>query len=385
MPNPLVTATVTSPITEAYSWIANREFPASRPLIDVSQAVPGYPPPAELTDHLASIISDPRLARYGPVLGMPELRAAFAADMSRAYAADIPESHAAITAGCNQSFALIATALCERGDELIVPVPFYFNHDMWLGMNGITARYLPCDDSMLPEVDQADSLITERTRAILLVTPNNPTGRVYPPQLIADFAALARRRGIHLVLDETYRDFRPDTSPAHGLFSDPDWADSVVHLHSFSKVFSITGYRVGGLVASPELLTEVDKIADCLTICPSRIGQAAVSYGLEHLGSWVDSNRILMNRRVDTFREAMAEAAVDAEIAAAGAYFAWLRHPMEAAGSEVANRLVDEQNVLGLAGSMFGPGPANSLRLAFANLEEEAMPTLAGRLADFFG
>ncbi|HDH03233.1 MAG TPA: aspartate aminotransferase, partial [Actinobacteria bacterium] len=96
MPNPLVSATATSPITEAYSWIAGQEFPASRPLIDVAQAVPGYAPASSLTNHLAEVIGQADLARYGPVLGVPELRQALARDISRAYAATVPDSHVAI-------------------------------------------------------------------------------------------------------------------------------------------------------------------------------------------------------------------------------------------------------------------------------------------------
>lgn len=381
MVNPLVTATVTSPITEAYSWIAGREFPVTMPLIDVSQAVPGYPPPASLTDHLAGRVAAPELARYGPVLGMPELREALAADISHAYGSPVAADQVAITAGCNQAFALAANALCGAGDELVLPVPYYFNHDMWLGMNGIVPRYLSCGPDMLPSLEAAADLIGPRTRGILLITPNNPTGRVYPPGLIADFAALAERQGIRLILDETYREFRPTTDPAHHLFSDPNWTDTVIHLHSFSKVFSITGYRVGGIAAAPELLTEIDKIADCLTICPSRLAQEAALFGLRSLAGWVEANRVMMNDRVTSFRREMERADTGYEIAAAGAYFAYVRHPFDHDSRTVARRLVDEHNVLTLAGSMFGPGQDRYLRLAFANLDRALMPELASRLA----
>lgn len=276
-------------------------------------------------------------------------------------------------------------AVCEQGDEFILPVPYYFNHDMWLRMSGVGVRYLECDSDMLPAVEDAQRLINNRTKAILLVTPNNPTGRIYPPDLIRDFAELASHHGIRLFLDETYRDFRADTGPAHELFSDPNWAQTVVHLHSFSKVFSITGYRVGGLATHPSLLTEIDKIADCLTICPNRLGQEAALFGLENLGEWVEANRVLMNERVETFTTEMRKADIGLEIAAAGAYFAYVRHSLPESSRSVARRLVESQQVLALAGSMFGPGQDDALRLAFANLDESAMPELARRLANFFG
>ena len=380
MVNRNVSATITSPISEAYSWLAKLNLPEGIELIDVAQAVPGYPPPEELTDHLRSTNLD-ELSRYGLVLGQPDLREALAANISKSYQADVGVGQVAITAGANQAFCLTMLALCEPGDEVIVPVPFYFNHDMWLRMNGIEAVHLRCDDRMLPDVAEAATLITDRTRAISLITPNNPTGRVYPPDLISSFARLAASNGIYLILDETYRDFRPTTEPAHGLFEDPCWDESLIHLHSFSKVFSMTGYRVGGIAAAAETLVEVDKIADCITICPSRIGQEAALFGLEHLSGWVDANRLMMNQRVEQFTDVMRETACPYEVVSSGAYFAYVRHPFEGvAGTAVAKRLLHDNGVLSLAGEMFGNDQHGYLRLAFANLDGSQIPELVERL-----
>ena len=379
--NPAVTSTMSSPISEAYGWLGSAELPAGLDLIDVSQAVPGYPPTAELTSHVATRLADPEMSRYGPVLGMPEVRSAFAADTSRAYRAFIDPSEVAITAGCNQAFSLVATALCGPGDEFIIPVPYYFNHDMWLRIQGIVPRYLQCDTTMVPRLDLVEDMVTEHTRALLLITPNNPTGTVYSPEVIAAFAALCAELGLTLVLDETYRDFRPTTEPAHNLFT-TEWRNHVVHLYSFSKVYSITGYRTGAMVASPQLLFEIDKIADCLAICPPRAGQEAALFGMSQLGAWVEGNRQTMNRRVARFRQEMAAASTAFDIVAAGAYFAYVRHPYETtSGKELAQRLLTDHGVLCLAGEMFGPGQEGFLRLAFANLDDDLIPELVARLA----
>jgi aspartate/methionine/tyrosine aminotransferase len=377
--NSNVTRTMASPISEAYSWLADLgDVPD---LIDVSQAVPGYLPAPELIEHLASSLPQPALSRYGSVLGQREVREAFAADSSDAYESDISPDQVAITAGCNQAFCLATSVICAPGDELIIPVPYYFNHDMWLTIQGIVPRYLSCGDDMVPTVEDAESLVGERTRAILLVTPNNPTGTVYPPATIRAFYELARRRGIKLILDETYRDFRPTTEPAHDLFGS-DWEPTVIHLYSFSKVFSITGYRVGALIAAADFLTQVDKVADCIAICAPQIGQEAARFGMAHLGDWVEANRLTMNRRVETFRTEMSAVGTGYEVVASGAYFAYVRHPDgDATGRMVARRLLEEQHVLSLAGEMFGPGQEPYLRLAFANLDDERIPELVARLA----
>ncbi|MDH3500814.1 MAG: aminotransferase [Acidimicrobiia bacterium] len=381
MINHNVRDTMSSPISEAYAWLDGADLDPSTPLIDVSQAVPGYPPSAQLIEHLARQLREPAMSRYGPVLGMPRVRASFAADLNRAYEAEVEAHEVAITAGCNQAFSLAASALCGPGDELVIPVPYYFNHDMWLRIQGIVPRYLECDAGMVPRLDLLDGLVSDRTRAILLITPNNPTGTIYTPDVIHGFYEAARERGIRLILDETYRDFRPTTDQAHGLFGE-NWQETLIHLYSFSKTFSITGYRAGAMAADAGLLFEIDKIADCIAICPPRAGQEAARFGMEHLASWVEANRLLMNGRVERFESEMARADTGYEIASAGAYFAYVRHPFAGqTGREVARRLLSDHAVLSLAGEMFGPGQEAYLRLAFANLDDQWIPDLVARLA----
>lgn len=378
MTNPWVAGAPASPISQVREWMAGRSEEGRPPLIDVSQAAPGYPPAAQLREHLASL-DWAGATRYGPVLGQPELRAALADDISAAYRAQVRPEQTAVTAGANQAFCLAVNVLCRAGEQVILPLPYYFNHDMWLRIGGVEPVYLPVGDDMVPEAERAAGLVTDRTRAVVLVTPNNPTGRVYPPQVIHDFARLAYDRGLHLILDETYRDFREGDGPPHDLFSHPEWEEFLVHIHSFSKVFAITGLRVGGLAARPGLLAEVNKVADCLTICPNRIGQEAALFGLRHLGEWVADNRRRMTERLQKFTAAVSSGPY--RTASAGAYFAYLRHPFaeEGAGA-VARRLFDDHSVLTLGGDMFGPGQGSYLRLAFGNLDDRDIPELARRL-----
>src|SRR5437667_908455 len=190
-PNPLLAGVAAPPIPEAHGWIEGRSFPADKPLIDVAQAVPGYPPPKDLTDHLASLVGEAATARYTDVPGLPALRAALASDMSQFYGAGIAAADVSITAGCNQAFCLAVMALAEAGDEVILPLPYYFNHRMWLDMLGIATVGLPFrpDRSGVPDPGEAAARITARTRAIVLISPNNPTGAVYPPDTLAAFLA----------------------------------------------------------------------------------------------------------------------------------------------------------------------------------------------------
>jgi len=382
--NPLVAAVAEPPIAEARAWVAGRDFPAGKPLLDLAQAVPSYPPAQPLRDHLAEAVRRPHTSQYTEILGLPALRTALAAHMNAAYGAKIAPAEVAITAGCNQAFCIAIDALAGAGDEVILPSPWYFNHKMWLDMRGVRAVPLPCDAArgMAPDAGAAAALVGPRTRAIVLVTPNNPTGAIYPVETIAAFFELARARGIALIVDETYKDFRPDTAPAHGLFTKPGWQDTLVQLYSFSKVFSLTGYRVGSLIAGPALLAAVEKIMDCVAICAPNLSQQGALFGLGNLDAWREEKRRLMNARVSALRDAFARSNSGFVPVAMGAYFAWVRHPYDDIDAmQVARGLAKDHNLLCLPGNMFGPAQDRYLRLAFANLDAERMGEVVGRLA----
>jgi aspartate/methionine/tyrosine aminotransferase len=331
---------------------------------------------------LAEAVQRPQTAFYTDILGRADLRAALAAHLSAEYQAPIAAERVGITAGCNQAFCLAAAALAGSGEEMILPVPFYFNYQMWLEMLGVGAVPLPVGSrDALPGPEHAERLINPQTRAIVLISPNNPTGATYPSELIGAFYRLAQRRGIALILDETYKDFRADSGPAHDLFQDPDWPSTLVQLYSFSKAYSLTGYRVGALVAGAPVMDAVSKAMDCVAICAPNIGQEAALFGLQRLASWREDKRRMMLERLQALRDAFRANALSYGLISSGAFFAWVRHPFTGqTATEVARRLADGHNLLCLPGSFFGGGQEGTLRLAFANLPAESMSEVAKRL-----
>jgi len=381
--NPLFSAVAPPPIAEAWRWIEGRTFPDDKPLIDLAQAEPSYPPAPELLAHLANIIHRPKMSRYTLIQGTPDLRETFAAHLGEFYGTDITASDVSITAGCNQAFCLALMALAGSGDEVILPAPFYFNHDMWLNMLGVSAVPLSFQAAQggVPDVEEAARKITARTRAIVLVSPNNPTGAIYPPETIRQFFDVARAHDIALVVDETYKDFLPTDDAPHGLLREPGWPATLIQLFSFSKVYAITGHRVGGFVAGPEISAEIAKAMDCAAICAPAIGQAAALFGLQNLDRWKQEKRRLSLARLDALRQAMARNDLAYEVVSAGAFFAYMRHPHDGKhAGQVARRLADEQNMLCLPGAFFGSDQDIYLRFSFANVEADKMEEIAGRL-----
>jgi aspartate/methionine/tyrosine aminotransferase len=387
MPLPRTATTFAPPVMEARRWISGVNFPPDRPLINVSQAAPVDPPPQSLRQVMADVAltrDDAHL--YGPVLGLPELRAELAGRTSELYGGTVAADQVAITSGCNQAFAAVIAALCTDGDEVILPTPWYFNHKMWLDMSGVTSVALPTGDDLRPDPAAAEALITERTRAIALVTPNNPAGVEYSAGLLSAFSGLARRHGIRLIVDETYRDFHATPGAPHGLFADPDWQDTLIHLYSFSKAYRLTGHRVGAIIADAPLLAEVEKFLDTVAICPTQIGQHAALAGMRSLTQWLAGER----DEILTRRQAIADgfgplADKGWRLLGLGAYFAYVEHPFEMSSADLAPELVRQQSILCLPGTMFHPQDAadghRQLRIAFANLDVTGIETLFDRLA----
>lgn len=380
-------STFAPPVMEARRWLDGVDFPAARPLINVSQAAPVDLPPLPLREALAEAALHTAQAHlYGPVLGAPELRAEVAARTARLYGGAVTPAQVAITSGCNQAFNAATMALTTEGDEVILPTPWYFNHKMWLDMAGVQAVPLPTGAGMLPDPEQAAALITPRTRAITLVSPNNPAGVEYPADLIRAFADLARRHGIALIVDETYRDFHSIGGPAHDLFTDPDWDDTLIQLYSFSKAYRLTGHRVGAMLASPARLAEVEKFLDTVTICPNQLGQIAALWGMRNLDQWLAGERDeILARRAAIEAGFPRLAAQGWDLRGVGAYFAYVAHPFDEPSDRLAQRMVREAGVLALPGTMFMPegdaDGARHLRIAFANVDSAGIGVLFDRLA----
>jgi aspartate/methionine/tyrosine aminotransferase len=378
--NPWTVEAAESPIGMAYSLLDRRA--KERELLDLSQAAPQYPAAPEVLEHVVATARHPRGGDYVEIAGLPHLREAFAADLSTAYRGRVQAEHVVVTAGCNQAFCLVASALAAPGDEVVLTLPYYFNHDMWLRMTGIVPVYLEPGPDLVPTPEAAEALITARTRAIVVVTPGNPSGATVPPDRIAALAEVAARHDVALVLDETYRSFRDTEEPPHALFADAEWPRTVVSLHSFSKDFAIPGYRVGALVASPDLGREVTKLLDCVAICAPRIGQEAAWAGLTAAREWRRARAREIAERRHSFQTVMADRPGGFELLSVGGLFGWVRHPFAGRSTEdVVRELIVEYDTLVIPGTAFLPDDRGTFRVSLSNADRDALTDFAGRLA----
>ena len=370
------------PITEVKSWLSEVTITAERPLIDLCQAVPDYAPAPELVEHLRGLLDDPMTSRYSPDEGLEEVRAAVSDWYGRHYGAAPTPDEICMTIGASQAFWLAIMTICQAGDEVIVQLPAYFDHPMALQALGIRPVWVPFDETSggQPDVDAIAAQITAKTRAILLVTPSNPTGAVTSAQKLMKLYNLAKEHDIALVVDETFNAFLAAGEVPHALFAETDWQQHFIQIASFGKTFALTGYRAGALVAGPAVIHQALKVQDTMAVCQPRITQQAIRFGCVHLDAWIADNAVMMQRRHDLFRELFSRPGNSFQLLASGGFFAWVKHPwLKLSSRDAARRLLEEAHLLCLPGEAFGPNLQDSLRLAFGNIQEKDIPAAVER------
>ena len=376
------------PVLEVKNWLSNPDLQPSKPLIDVSQAAPTEPPPEKMLEFMANkILCDNAVNTYGPVLGLDQLRESLASKWSRQYQGKVSKENVAVTSGCNQAFCASISSFTSENDEVIIPTPWYFNHHMWLQMAGVKSIPLDTDANMNPIIEKAEALITDRTRAIVLVSPNNPSGAIYSNQLLQKFFDLCKSNQIRLIIDETYKDFHPNASQPHTLLENNNWDQVLTILYSFSKTYRMTGHRIGALLTSKENLIEIEKALDTFTVCPPQLGQYAANWGLNNLEAWAAERRTEILQRAKHFSEKFQPlSAAGWSLRGCGAYFAFVEHPFEDESNILAPLILRDQGILLMPGTMFypkhNPLGSRSFRIAFANIDKNKISTLLERLKD---
>lgn len=382
--NPLVSRLSPPPVPSVFAW--GRAYDGARgPLIDLSQAVPGYPPHPDMLAWLGEAAASKACAGYGPIEGEDALRDAYAGEMAEIYGAPVAAENIHITSGCNQAFMAAVMAIAGAGDRVALTDPFYFNQETTLAMLGIGRELLPLDaaDGFVPRLDEVRAILKKGVKAIALVTPNNPTGAVYPGAVLKDIFDLCRKAGVWLILDETYRDFLPEDERPHDLLSVAGWEENLILLYSFSKSFCIPGHRLGAVTAGGRTVGEIAKVMDNLQICAPRAPQVAVARAIPALRQWRNANRVEISTRADTLRAVMARLPAW-KMDSLGAYFAFIRHPFDGLTSAAAaEMLARKAGVVCIPGAYFGEGQEGYLRFAFANADAGTIATLADRLGGF--
>lgn len=372
------------PIPEARLWLDEYNGGLS---YNLSQGVPIDPPPLLLQQELAKQSVITTNYQYGAISGQPAFKEAFKADLSRHYNASLSTDNMLITPGANAAFytTILALTQIDATSNIVLQSPFYFNHEMTLSQLSIDIRLLDCraDKAFVPNPKDLDNIIDANTRAVVLVTPNNPTGVSIPSDVLEECMKICADKHIPLILDETYRSFsefdRPHNLHRLGL-------NNLIQLFSFSKDLAIPGLRLGGIIAHEDFIGQCMKVADCYQISPSNISQAAIApvydqlddFKLEQKLSLIEKHKVL---------ESLIDELGGWKITSSGAYYAFVNYPYNLSSTDVASTLARKFGILTLPGAFFTTDDRsdanNHLRISVANVTKETLLDTKQRWLDF--
>ena len=353
--------------------------------ISLGQGVVYYGPPPRAEHKVIDFLADPENHKYKAVDGIAPLKELLAAKLRRDAGVELgPSRRLVVTAGGNMAFMNAVLAVAGPGDEVILQSPYYFNHEMAVRIAGCTPVVAATDDRHQLRVGAIRAAITPRTRAVVTVSPNNPTGAVYPEAALREVSRLCAGAGVYHVHDEAYEYFTYDGA-AH--FSPASIAGAERHticLGSLSKIYGMASWRIGTMLIPAHLYEAVRKIQDTILICPPVVSQFAAVGALEVGRSYCDQHRPALERVRHVLREQMGSPELRGVCdvpPADGAFYFFLTVHSKLPAMDLIERLIREHGVAVMPGTTFGVEDRCAVRVSYGALQPETAIEGIGRLA----
>ncbi|MCM0593047.1 MAG: pyridoxal phosphate-dependent aminotransferase [Gloeotrichia echinulata IR180] len=350
--------------------------------ISLGQGVVSYNPPPEAIELLPKFLAEPANNLYKAVEGIPPLLTAIAKKLSDFNGIEINEDNCiVVTAGSNMGFMNAILAITKPGDEIILNKPYYFNHEMAIAMAGCCAVLVETDENYQLRPEAITQAITPKTRAIVTISPNNPTGVVYSATALHQVNQICGTRGIYHINDEAYEYFTYNgvkhVSP--GAF--PGSSEYTISLYSLSKAYGFASWRIGYMVIPKHLLIAVKKVQDTILICPPVISQyaalgalqAKAEYLKENIGAIAVVRQIVLNS-LNRLQGLCSITPGD------GAFYFFLKVHTQIDAFELVKKLIQEHQVAVIPATTFGMEDGCYLRVAYGALEKDTAQEGISRL-----
>ncbi|HKQ74738.1 MAG TPA: pyridoxal phosphate-dependent aminotransferase [Blastocatellia bacterium] len=354
--------------------------------ISLGQGVVSYPPPQQAFDQIADFLANPELHKYQAVYGVPQLLELIEAKLRDENGIDVSaanqRSRIVVTAGGNMAFVNALLAVADAGDEVILQTPYYFNHEMAITMANCRATLVPTDENYQLRPDLIAGAITDRTRAVVTISPNNPTGAVYSEPALREVNEICRARGVYHISDEAYEYFTYGDARHFSPGSIEGSNEHTISLYSLSKAYGFASWRIGFMVIPEHLFEAVSKIQDTILICPPVISQyaaiGAMRAGAEYCYSQVDRLAVvreMVRNELATLQDCCVIPPAN------GAFYFFLNLDADMKPMALVERLVREHGVAAIPGNAFGMEDGCYLRVAYGALQPETVVEGVGRLA----
>ena len=364
---------------------------AGRPVIGFGAGEPDFPTPDYIVEAAARACAVPRYQKYTAAAGLPELREAVAAKTARDSGFGVEPAQVLITNGGKQAVYQAFATLLDPGDEVLMPTPYWTTYPESIALAGGVPVPVMTDESTgyLVSVEQLEAARTERTKIVLFVSPSNPTGAVYPPELVAEIGRWAAEQGLWVVTDEIYEhlvygDARFVSMPVVA----PEITDRCVVLNGVAKTYAMTGWRVGWMIGPADVIKAAANLQSHVTSNVCNVAQAAALAAVSGDLTAVATMRAAFDRRRRLMTAMLNEVPGVLCPLPEGAFYCYpsvkgilgreLAGRRPATSSELAELLLDEADVAVVPGEAFGTNGyfRMSCALGDADLEEGV-----GRLA----
>ncbi|WP_298921235.1 pyridoxal phosphate-dependent aminotransferase [uncultured Nostoc sp.] len=343
--------------------------------ISLGQGVVYYNPPPEAKEFLPKFFAEPTNNLYKSVEGIAPLLTALAGKLQAFNNIEINEENCiVVTAGSNMGFMNAILAITNPGDEIILNTPYYFNHEMAIAMAGCRAVLVATDENYQLRPEAIAQAITPKTRAVVTISPNNPTGVVYSEAALCQVNQICGTRGIYHISDEAYEYFTYNgvkhVSP--GAFGNS--SKYTISLFSLSKAYGFASWRIGYMVIPKHLFVAVKKVQDTILICPPVISQYAAFGALQAKEEYLKSNigAIAQVRQLvlDSLNRLQGLSSITP---ANGAFYFFLKVNTQMDAFELVKRLIQEHKVAVIPGTTFGMNDGCYLRVAYGALQKETV------------
>ncbi len=349
--------------------------------LSLGQGMVSYPPPSTALKYIHDFGLLPEHHLYGSPLGYEALLRLIATKLNHENGIKLSDANRImVTAGSNMAFLNVLRAITDPGDEIILPLPYYFNQEMAIRMLNCIPVSVPTDSNYQLQLDALRAAITDKTQAIVTVSPNNPTGAVYPEAVLREVNQLCKEHNLYHISDEAYEYFTYGSVKHFSPASIQGAESHTISLFSLSKAYGFASWRIGYLVFPQSLLSSLLKVQDTNLISAPLITQYAAVGALEEGSVYCRNHVQQLNKIREQFVGSLHALDRVKVVPTDGAFYLLLKVDTQINDLELAKKLIFDYKVAVIPGSAFGLHEGCYLRVSYGMLDEDASAIALYRL-----